>query len=196
MDPDRDLIWCSAVCHYCAIACEIDFHQAWDADVNRSATRTRLSVCLCPSQTDPTARDSAWTTYVGIAGVGRDSARIPDFHPPLDVTRDPNAGIFGYDRWTSRNDITAGIAERLMVVETMRANGPWAQGGPSTVRDIDPDDNPPIGHRRPFGGLHLSGAFVLFADGHADFVSDSVQPAVWQDWARINVEHTAGRKER
>jgi prepilin-type processing-associated H-X9-DG protein len=174
---------------------EIDFHQAWDAEANRAATSTRLPVCLCHSDGDPAAREGAWTTYVGIAGVGRDAARIPDFHPPLLALKDPNTGIFGYDRWTTRGDVVAGLAQRLMVVETMRENGPWAQGGPFTVRGIDPDDNPPIGYGRPFGGLHPKGAFVLFADGHADFVGDSIQPKTWQDMARISLEANARGEE-
>jgi hypothetical protein len=174
---------------------EIDFHQAWNADVNRSPTSTRLPVTLCPSETDADARSSAWTTYVGIAGVGRDAAEIPDFHPPLLAARDPNAGIFGYDRWTSRADISAGLVKRLIVAETSRGNGPWAQGGPTTVRGIDPDDNPPIGYERPFGGLHRGGAFVLYADGQAEFVADTILPAVWQDSARISLGTGAGRQE-
>jgi hypothetical protein len=169
----------------------IDFQQAWDADVNRAATSIPLSVCVCPSDGNPAARSSAWTTYVGIAGVGRDAATIPNFHPPALVAKDPNAGMFGYDRWTTRDDVTAGLAKRLMVVETMRDNGPWAQGGPATVRGIDPDDNPPIGYGRPFGGLHLRGAAALYADGHADFVRDTIKPAMWQDLARINLEERA-----
>jgi hypothetical protein len=170
---------------------QIHFQQAWDAEVNRAATTTRLPVCVCPSDGDPAARSSAWTTYVGIAGVGRDAASIPDFHPPAMVAKDPNAGIFGYDRWTTRDDVTAGLSKRLMVVETMRDNGPWAQGGPATVRGIDPEDNPPIGYGRPFGGQHRRGAYVLYADGQAEFVHDTIHPPAWQAQARIFLEDRA-----
>jgi hypothetical protein len=166
----------------------IDFHQAWDADVNRAAVETRLLVCLCPSWSDPAARNSAKTSYVGIAGVGRDAAMIPDFHPPLLIPKDPNAGMFGYDRWTSRNDVTRGLGHTMMVVEMARENGPWAQGGPATLRGIDPDDNPPIGYGRPFGGLHPGGVRVLFADGSARIVNDAVSPKEWLEQARISAD--------
>jgi len=72
---------------------QIDFHRAWDDDANRVAVETRLRFCLCPSWSGPAAHSSALTSYVGIAGVGRDAVLIPDFHPPLLVPKDPNAGV-------------------------------------------------------------------------------------------------------
>jgi prepilin-type processing-associated H-X9-DG protein len=173
----------------------INFGEAWDADANRAAVETRLRVCLCPSWSDPSARNSAKTTYVGIAGVGRNAATIPDFHPPLLAPKDPNVGIFGYDRWTRRGDVTAGLGYTMMVVETMRENGPWAQGGQATVRGIDPDDNPPIGFGRPFGGLHPGGVHVLFADGSVRFENDGLRPEQWLEQARISRDEPVRRDD-
>jgi prepilin-type processing-associated H-X9-DG protein len=111
---------------------------------------------------------------------------IPDFHPPLLIPKAPNAGLFGYDRATRRSDITAGLGYTMMVVETMRDIGPWAQGGPATVRGINPADNPPVGYDRAFGGLHPRIVHVLYADGHVAFVNDSVSVEQWLEQARIS----------
>jgi hypothetical protein len=166
---------------------KLDFRQAWDAESNREATATPLPVCICPCTLDPVAaRKGAWTNYIGIAGVGRDAPLISDFHPPFLVPGNPNTGMFGYDRFTTRADIPAGITQTLMVVETSRDLGPWAQGGPSTVRGIDPDDNPPIGPGRPFGGLHPGGMYVLMVGGSVEFKSTDTKPELWQDLARLN----------
>jgi hypothetical protein len=172
---------------------QIDFHQAWDDDANRAAVETRLRFCLCPSWSGPAAHNSARTSYVGIAGVGREAASIPDFHPPLLVPKDPNTGMFGYDRSTRRGDVTAGLSYTMMVIETTRDNGPWAQGGPATVRGIDPNDNPPVGYGRAFGGLHRGNVRVLFADGHTEFINDTVTPEQWLERARISREDKAPR---
>jgi Protein of unknown function (DUF1559) len=168
---------------------KLDFRQAWDAPDNRDATATALPFCICPCTSDLfAARNGAWTNYVGIAGVGRDAPLIPDFHLPFVVPKNPNVGMFGYDRFTKRADITAGISRTLMVVETSRDNGPWAQGGPSTVRGIDPDDDPQIGYDRPFGGLHPGGVYVLMVDASVQMMKDDTKPELWQDLARLSRE--------
>jgi prepilin-type processing-associated H-X9-DG protein len=164
---------------------QIDFGRAWDDDGNRAAVETRLRFCICPSWSDPTARSFAWTSYVGIAGVGPDAASIPDFHPPLLVPKDPNAGMFGYDRATRRSDIIPGLTYTMMVVETTRDNGPWAQGGPATLRGIDPDDDPPVGYGRAFGGVHPGIVHVLYADGHVERINNTLPVAQWLEEARI-----------
>ena len=164
----------------------LDFGRAWDDDANREAVDTRLRFCLCPSWSDTSGQKSAPTSFVGIAGVGRDAASIPDFHPPLLRPMDPNAGIFGYDRATRPSDITAGLGYTMMVVETMSDIGPWAQGGPATVRGINPADNPPVGYDQAFGGLHPGVVHVLYADGHVAFVNDSVSVEQWLEQARIS----------
>jgi len=172
---------------------QIDFHRAWDDDANRAAVETRLRLCLCPSWSGPAAHSSALTSYVGIAGLGREAALIPDFHPPLLVPKDPNAGMFGYDRATRRGDITAGLQHTMMIVETTRDNGPWAQGGPATVRGIDPDDNPPVGYGRAFGGLHPGIVHVLYTDGRVESINDKVTPEQWIERASISREVKAPR---
>jgi prepilin-type processing-associated H-X9-DG protein len=167
---------------------KIQIGEAYDAEANQAARESRLAVCLCPSWSDVDAGNPRSTTYVGIAGVGPNAALIPDSHPPLLIPPDPNAGMFGYDRWTRRGDVTAGLGYTMMVAETTRAIGPWAQGGPATVRGIDPADDSPIGIGRAFGGLHPGVVHVLFADGSVRSISDKVTAEKWLEQARISRE--------
>jgi hypothetical protein len=128
-----------------------------------------------PSQAPPGA--PALTSYVGIAGVGKDAALLP-----ADA---PNAGLFGYDRVVKREQVTAGISQAMMVAETGWENGLWAAGGFATVRGVDPMQQPYLGRDRPFGGLHPGGLFVLYVDGSARWVSDTVGPQVFLSMATI-----------
>ena len=77
------------------------------------------------------------THYVGIAGVGEEAAQLPTDHP--------RAGIFGYDRKVSHENIKDGLSLTMTVVETATANGPWTAGGRATVRGLDPNDPPYLG---------------------------------------------------
>jgi prepilin-type processing-associated H-X9-DG protein len=61
-------------------------------------------------------------------------------------------------------------------METRSGLGPWARGGPSTVRGFDPADVPLHGDGRPFGG-HSSGMNVAMADGSVRFLRATVDPA-------------------
>jgi hypothetical protein len=86
-------------------------------------------------------------------------------------------------------------------METARAKGPWSRGGPSTVRGLDPRDQPYLGSGRPFGGLHYEqktfqgkgkslGCNAAMADGSARSLRDSIDPRVLEAMTTI-----AGREE-
>lgn len=105
------------------------------------------------------------------------------------------AGVFGYDR-TAFADITDGLSHTLLVLESARDNGPWAQGGPATVRGLDPDEAPYLGVGRPFGGTHFSerlvfhprrslGSNVALADGSVRFMHQDTAAEVLQALATI-----------
>ncbi len=81
------------------------------------------------------------TSYIGLAGVGLDAPTLP--------ISDPNVGFFGYDRATTTADLLlkgggegdgseggTGSSHILITTETLLANGPWGQGGPSTCRGL------------------------------------------------------------
>ncbi len=159
----------------------LDRARAWDADENREAVDTVLPQYLCPGNAPRAARGTpGLTSYVGLAGVGPDAAALP--------ASDPRAGFFGYRRVLSRDDLVPaapggggrpearGTSHILLALETADANGPWAAGGPATVRGLDPARRPYTGPGRPFGGCHPGGFNALFVDGSVTFFKDSYAP--------------------
>jgi prepilin-type processing-associated H-X9-DG protein len=54
-----------------------------------------------------------------------------------------------------------------------------------TVRGLEPQTSPYLGRASPFGGTHAGGAIVLFADGSARFLKESISPEVFQALATI-----------
>lgn len=155
----------------------------WDAPSNR-LTRGhgvdeppeavgRMTYLTCPAA-DGSAdeRRPGWTWYVGVAGVGRDAAELPNGHP--------RAGVFGYDRRTTSADVKDGLSDTLLLAETRVVNGPWTAGGRAPVRGLDPDRRPYIGRGRQFGGLHRGGVNVAFADGSVRFLRGSIDPQVFE----------------
>jgi prepilin-type processing-associated H-X9-DG protein len=165
---------------------ELDWNQGWNAEKNRPITYRPCRKLLCPSNPDRAGPgEPGLTHYVGIAGLGEDAATLPASHP--------RAGVFGYDRRTSREEIKNGLSTTVMVVETAWENGPWAAGGPPTVRGLDPKRRPYIGLGRPFGGSHPGGANALFADGSVRFLSDGMSPRVFEAQATIVGSHEAGK---
>ena len=97
---------------------------------------------------------------------------------------DPRIGIFGYFRQTLRTEITDGLATTVAVIETTE-RGPWTAGGTHTLRGLDPDRKPYLGHDRPFGGNHRGGAMALFADGSVRVLRDSIDPKTFESLATI-----------
>ncbi len=155
-----------------------DPQKAWDEEPNRQAMVGAPLWFVCPVGRRPAPGEPALANYVGIGGLGEDA--------PTLLTSDPRAGFFGYDRVIGRQDVKRGTAETMMAAERADAVGPWAAGGPATVAGVDPQKVPFV--PRQFGGLHPQGANVLFADSHVVFLSDRVNPHVWEDQARINVD--------
>jgi prepilin-type processing-associated H-X9-DG protein len=164
--------------------------KAWDDEANRYMKRLDKDTggeetlgddvlfLRCPSKYPRELSAGLNTTvYVGVAGIGVDSPRLP-----LD---DPRAGIFGYDRATPPERITDGMGNTMAVVETAIILGPWRAGGPATVRGLDPGRQPYIGSGHQFGGLHRGGVMTAFADGSVHFIRDTIDPKVFQALATI-----------
>ncbi|MGE3804123.1 MAG: DUF1559 domain-containing protein [Gemmataceae bacterium] len=158
------------------LADAIDKKAAWDAEVNRVPAHTAVRWFACPARPDDEADYD--TSYVGLAGVGVNAA---DFE--LD---NPRAGVFGYERTATIEDITRGLSATMLCAETRWETGPWLAGGPSTVRGLDDTNLPYIGPGRPWGGLHAGGLNILHADGSVQFVNQNVEPAVFQSLALIH----------
>jgi hypothetical protein len=103
--------------------------------------------------------------------------------------REPGAGVWGYDRRTKWDDIKDGLERTALLVETGRQNGPWYQGGPTTVRGLDPGELPYLGADSQFGGTHFSenwivvrgrpvGMNLLLADGSTRFLRISADQEI------------------
>jgi hypothetical protein len=136
-------------------------NESWDSPGN-CFLRIDRQVFLCPSgKTLRSPSTLGLTHYVGIAGVGADAATYP--------MGDTRIGMFGYDRQVTIKDVTDGLTNTLMIMETRRENGPWAAGGPPTIRGIDTTDEPYIGPHHQFGGMHRNGSRVF---GRLPFASN------------------------
>jgi prepilin-type processing-associated H-X9-DG protein len=155
----------------------IDRARAWDDAENGAAANTTVAAFLCPNHPsyDPASRPAP-AHYVGCAGVGLDAATLPKGAE--------RAGFFSYERVLRRSDLTAGYSHTLMVLETASENGPWIAAGFPTVRGVPAVDHL-IGLDAPFGGCHAGGLNALFADASVRFQSDTIEPKVFWDLARV-----------
>jgi prepilin-type processing-associated H-X9-DG protein len=162
-----------------ALFAKLDRKEAWDAPPNQAAVRERPFWCRCPADNRPREpQQPALINYVGLAGIGADAATLP--------ASDPRAGFLGYDRRITRGDVGGGISNTIAATETAWDIGPWAAGGPATIRGLDPEQRPYIGPGRPFGGLHARGLNVLFVDASVRFVRQDIRPETFEQLATIH----------
>jgi hypothetical protein len=192
LPPDQRLSWFVEVLPFLEqdglYAC-IDRSAAWDAAVNALALQTSLKGFQCPDWRRESASQPAnLTPYLGVAGVGADAASLP--------ATDRKAGAFGFDRRTGLTDMKDGSCNTLLILESANDNGPWAQGGPATVRGIGPVEPPYLGTGRPFGGTHFAenslfrrgqsiGCNAAMADGAVRFLQETIAPQVLEALATI-----------
>jgi prepilin-type processing-associated H-X9-DG protein len=156
----------------------IEHNRSWDDLENAVAANTTIPVFLCPNHPtyDPAVRPAP-AHYVGCAGLGADAASLPK--------RDERAGFFGYARVLHRDDLPDGYSYTLMALETTFENGPWIAAGFPTARGV-PEVDHLFGLGAPFGGCHSGGLNALFADGSVKFQSDTIEPKVFQNQARLS----------
>lgn len=155
---------------------KIDFDKKWDDKSNETALTAVVPMFLNPSESHPPLLNGyAVTNYIGIAGVGEDAATTEKLNEKV--------GIFGYNRKTKIADITDGTSNTMMMSETNKNFGPWGRGGAATIRALTkkPYVNGPDGiGRAGVGGVH-----VLFADGSVRFVSENIDPTVFESLATM-----------
>ncbi len=127
------------------------------------------------------------TPYIGPAGLGTDAAKF-------DVVN-KRAGVWGYDRTTKFSDITDGLDNTLLFVESTRDNDFWYRGGSATVRGVDLADEPYFGADRQFAGTHRRrilwanrpiGMNVAFADGSVRFLALDLDSSVFEAHVTIH----------
>ncbi|HJZ93245.1 MAG TPA: DUF1559 domain-containing protein, partial [Gemmataceae bacterium] len=142
-------------------------HEPWDSEGNLEYKRYFIRLHECPRASEAELPfDAAPTSYVAATGLGTDAALLPK--------SESRAGVFGYDRQTSMREISDGLSDTIMVIETDFQVGPWLAGGPPTARGLDSEALSYLGRGRPFGGLHRGGTMAVFADGTVHFIRDTI----------------------
>jgi hypothetical protein len=137
-----------------------------------------LKMFRCPADPTESPADAAsLTNYIGISGVGTDSAELRLGYP--------GAGFFGCERELKVEDIKDGLANTLAVMETNAKIGPWTAGNFATIRPVDPATAPYFGTGRPFGSGHRAGTLAVFADGAVHCLTNSMHPEVLEALATI-----------
>jgi hypothetical protein len=192
LPPDQRLSWFVPLLPFLeqdALYRRLDPGAGWDAAANGPAVQAPLRVVRCADwEGEVPAAETSHTPYLGVAGVGADAPTLP--------AGAPGAGAFGYDRRTALRDVTDGTSATVLVLESARENGPWAQGGPPTVRGVDPEERPYLGTGRPFGGTHFAenaspkrgqsvGCQALMLDGSVRFLREAVAPEVLEAMATV-----------
>jgi prepilin-type processing-associated H-X9-DG protein len=186
-EPDQRISWMAELLPYLgqqSLYQNIDKTRAFSDNQNVLAAR-----CLVPEFIDPSYDTAshyvsypgvrlnvATTHFVGIAGVGEDSADDTDLNGA-------DIGVLGYERqmpFATVNKRGASNTAVMIQVPPDQA-GPWMAGGGSTVRGI-----PASGSIKPFVVPHLGGTHVLMADGSVRFVKETVSDDVFKSMGRAN----------
>lgn len=190
LDPEKRLSWLAAILPYLEADrrdgtrwkdkwARLNPDLGWQAPENEPVVREHVGIYLCPYHPRVRKREKPpISCYVGMTGVGEDSATLPVEH-----TR---AGFFGYRREVRKSDLRPGESYVLIVGETGEGNDFWAAGGPATVRGIPTDSDSLIGQGAEFGGLHPEGMNTLWADASVRFHTNETPPALLREVVQIN----------
>jgi hypothetical protein len=187
-DPEQRISWMATLLPY--LGQETLYGQyikkdaSWKDRANWMAAGTIIPEFLDPSYPE-WARRAAYpgvpfplggTHFVGIAGVGRGAAEYS--------ADNPLAGVFGYDRVTSLEEIrkNRGLANTAVMVQVPYDGPagitPWMAGGGSTLRGLPETDSV-----KPFvihSANGKAGTYLLMADGSVRFVGADVKDEVFK----------------
>jgi prepilin-type processing-associated H-X9-DG protein len=167
----------------------LDLNQGWGSAVNQPLVDQSINLYLCPAGRSRGPGFLKVTNYVGLTGVGSDSATLDGKHA--------RAGAFGYDRVTNfSSSFENGASQTLLLIETTKENGPWAAGGAPTLRGVPEADPAPIKEGGAFGVVHSTSGWgwgkpkatanVAFGDGSVQVIDADVDPKVLAAMATAN----------
>jgi hypothetical protein len=168
-NPESRLSWVVAILPYIeedSLFKSIDMSKGYGG--NLAALDKKLKKFQCPSAEVIKGNESV-THYVALSGIGKQAASQPNGAV--------GNGFMGYDRSTTMGLITVkdGMSNTIAIMETLFEPGPWARGGPATLRGFDPTDLPWGGSQRPFWGPH-SRAHVAMADASIRDLPSTLDP--------------------
>ena len=134
----------------------------------------RLRSLICPSS--PFSSGSGYSSYVG--NHHHDEA-------PIDVT---NSGLLYLNSRIRDQDIDDGRTNTILISEQRSGPYGWFSGTRATLRNGGhrfnaPGPFPTVKQPDPVGGFgsyHPGGVQVVFADGHAAFLKNTISPIVLQ----------------
>lgn len=179
LPPETRLSWIALLLPQLGLADwhkELNFGYSWNSATNRPVAQRELSAVINPTLGPKRVADGFPVThYVGVGGVGPDAPMLP--------ASDPRAGVFGYRRTIRLEDIPDGASQTAAIFGVYDRLGPWAAGGPATVRPLTqpPYVNGPDG----FGSGQPHGMLVGMADGSVRFLSAEIDPVVLEQLAAI-----------
>lgn len=117
------------------------------------------------------------TNFVGLSGLGLDSAR----YNPTNPEHAKKVGITGYDWGSTPAEITDGMANTIYMIQAPPGiRRPWIAGGGATVVGVDDKIANPIQdfvHTTPD---KKRGTYLLMADGSVRWMSESVDPKIFK----------------
>jgi hypothetical protein len=117
----------------------------------------------------------AVTHFVGMAGVGPDA-------PAYDKS-DKRAGIFGYDRQTSKDDVKDGLSNTIYLIQVDAGSaGPWIAAGGATIRGTS-EKGDDVGRKGGFVSPNQGdkkGVWIMMADGSTRYLTKDVAPEVFK----------------
>ncbi len=152
-----------------------DHTRSWKDPANELFVRRRATDLLNP-RIAAVASDEGYPAshYAGVSGVGADAAKLLKSHP--------RAGVFGYDRRTTREDIKDGTSNTLLVVGVQDHPPAWASGTGS-VRGLTAE--PYLNGPDHLGTGQADGMLVLMADGSVKFLARETDPKLMRRMAAM-----------
>jgi hypothetical protein len=157
----------------------------WYAKEHEAAGTTWVSEFLVPyypqsswRATHPLGEGRSYggTNYVGVSGLGLDSARFDPSNP----AHAKLVGMTGYEWGSKFPEVTDGLSNTIYMIQVPPTHSrPWIAGGGATLQGVDHTlKNPiedfidPIAKKR--------GTHVLMGDGSVRFVPESIDPEVFK----------------
>lgn len=165
---------------------KFDFKELWFRGPNQPLCRTKIAQFVNPKFERFTWKSQdrllglGLTHFAGMSGVEEKRNDCAAKYS----RDDPRAGIFGYEKVASADDIKDGLSNTIMIVGTGVHASPWALGGGGTIR----------GSRDPlFGdygigtaGLAQKGVIVAMADGSVREIRADIDKELFDSMCTIN----------